>query len=436
MLSLPWHFFLHPLRCQQRPNQNQNTFQNNTHMLQHLLYVQLLVLLLSSSTTQHDLHDPEVESESGTKWMLDQCATSFMIARIRAYRILLQMEDLSDHTFDQRMLFYGSTNNDRENAEFYLAVARAIDNRNVMESISLELERLELIGVWKTRRQDEEVNILKEFQRHLIPLNVDQQQREQYSNRRKRKARLPEGRIPALDKLVKEYMRFRADADLSVRQVSALILMMAEGLPKRWAEKYAKVMKAIETKGVDHLHVLRVEWSKKAHIQAQRLAQKVAATGKEQYSIGGEEDPDGRMLVIEAFESVSEWTEYRNEKGVGGDDGHESNDGGGGLGGNSNGGSGGKDGGQDGVPVHLPTRKPKPKVEIAQDIRKLYLDWPSWEDNGPWRILVFSVGGGFIAGGLLVVGRWCQDCATRKKKKRMILLPPKPGSPVKRVKFL
>ena len=199
-------------------------------------------------------------------------------------------------------------------------------------------------------------------------------------------------------------------------------------------------MKAIETKGVDHLHVLRVEWGKKARIQAQRLAKKVAETGKEQYSIGGEEDPDGRMLVIEAFESVSEWKEYRNEKGVGVDDGHGSNGGGEDLGGNSNGGSVGKDGVQDGVqdgvpvPVHLPTRKPKPKVEIAQDIRRLYLDWPSWEDNGPWRVLVFSVGGGFIAGGLLVVGRWCQSCATRKKK-RMILLPPKPGSPVKRVKF-
>jgi hypothetical protein len=403
----------------------------------HRFFCLLQLLLILFFTTGKDTDE---ESESGTKWMLDQCAASFMQARVHAFDVLIRMEDLADRTFDQRMLFYGSTNNDRENAEFYLAVARSIDNKDVMESISLELERRKLIGVWRTQRQDEEVNILEEFQRHLIPSNVVKQNRKRYSNdKRRRKRRLPEGRIAALDELVQQYMSFRAAADFSARQAAALTAMMAEGLPKRWAQKYSTVMKGVETKGLDYIHVLHEKWKKLAEKLAFDLAKKVAETGREQYSIGGEDDPDGRMLVLNAFENVPEWVKYVSEKETGTD-------------------KNGKNGGtrtsevnskiddKIGDDTHssisayhnvpLPVRKPRPKVEIAQYVRNMYLDWPSWKDKGPWRIFVFTIGGGFFAGLFIVSGRWCREKCTPKRKKRAVVLPPLPGSPVKRVKIL
>ena len=83
--------------------------------------------------------------------------------------------------------------------------------------------------------------------------------------------------------------------------------------------------------------------------------------------------------------------------------------------------------------TELPFRKPNPKVEIAQDIRtwvfngvEFYLDWPTVEDNGPWRVFVFTLGGGLLAGCFVILGRWCQKKCDTKRKKYAVLPPSSP----------
>ena len=368
-------------------------------MVNNQVFIICVWFLLAAFTVQQESAEG---SESGTKWMLDECAGAFMRARLRAHDVLHQMEMTADETFDQRMLFYGSTNNDRENAEFYLLVARSIDKNNVMERISTELERRNLMGVWRTRRQDEEVNILMEYQRHLLGTTELGKRR-----RRRRRRRLPEGRIPALDTLVNQYMSLRADAQFSVRQASALVAMMAEGLPKQWARRYISIMNAVETNGLDHLGDIYVQWSKEAERQAEALARKMQETGRPQYSYGGEGDPDGRLLVLEGFTEVEEWNAY--------------------VEGRSSWSSKDDEEQADGIlhdPANepLPTRNPRPEVEMAQNLMQMY---------STWKVLLFTIGGG-LGGGLAWASlRWlcmkmCDQCDEGKQIRARARAPASP----------
>ena len=366
--------------------------------------------------------------------MLDQTAKTYIHARLRAYDILRRMEEVADNSFGQRLLFYGDLSYERENIEFYLLLARSIDVGNMMDRLSDELERRKTLSVWRTRLQDEEMNILEEFQRHLMPETKkqhhhqhqqQQQQQHQHQQQQKRsryrQRRLPDGRIPVLDVLVGEYMSARAAATYSYRQATALVNMMSEGLPKRWAEKYLIVQQTLETKGLDHLEVLHDKWSKEAEILEEKHL-------PGQYSYGGEGDPDGRMLILEPFESGIEWEEYLKKRKeereettqYGNDNGSGSNSG-------SYSGSGSDSGSESesesesdnnsnnkgrnrdktktrahtAADAPLPTRKPRPEVEIAQDLKEMWYDW--WWER---RILLFSFFGGMSGGVIVVISRW------------------------------
>ena len=61
--------------------------------------------------------DKEEYKESGTKFMLDECAAGYMRSRIHGRTVLLRMEAFADQTYDQRMLIYGHSNTERNNVE-------------------------------------------------------------------------------------------------------------------------------------------------------------------------------------------------------------------------------------------------------------------------------------------------------------------------------
>ena len=343
------------------------------------MYLSFLVLFLLCSNT--------ISQESGTKFMLDETAKTYIRSRLRAYRVLFRMEELADNNFEQRLLFYGELSYERENIEFYLLLVRSLDQGNMMERISDELEHRKTLSVWRTRLQDEEMNILEEFQRHLMPEETSNRRRTMMKRRRKR--RLPEGRVEMLDTLVSEYMAARAAATYSYRQATALVGMMSEGLPKKWARLYLEVQQTLETKGLDYLKVLSEEWSQ----TADRL-EKERVPGS--YSYGGDGDPDGRMLVLEAFENSEEWNIYlekRKEQVIYIDEEKQT--------------------------APLPTSEPRPTVEMAKDIKHMWYDW--WWER---RILIFSIFGGFSGG--LIVYAWRVFFQKKIKIKSF-----RPGSPRK-----
>ena len=301
-----------------------------------LLLVPLLLLLLvllrgASPDGSGDAPDDSHQyGESGTKFMLDACAAGYMRARIHGREALLRMEAYADRTFDQRMLIYGHSSVDRNDAEFYLSTVRHLESDvELMGGISLAVEQYQSLGVWTTPQQQRRMNILFEFQKHLLPgekggalatsfkggavADKRQRRRQARQRRRRRHARryLPVGRIPEMDQFVTEYMQTRATALTLQRQAQALVGFMSDGLPKRWAGLYLEIMESVEERGgLTQIAVLGGEWAFEADRLTEELLRRERASGQRQYSYGGEGDPDGRMLVLAAFERVPEWVRF------------------------------------------------------------------------------------------------------------------------------
>ena len=157
---------------------------------------------------------------------------------------MLQMEAYADRTFEQRMLIYGHSSVDRNDAEFYLLMVRRLEtDTELMDGISLAVERYQSLGVWTTPEQQRHLNILLEFQRHLFPGEKGGVQATSFkgsstaAERRRqcwekfKKVSSPHGRIPEMDMFVKQYMQSRASALMLQRQAHALVGFMSDGWP-------------------------------------------------------------------------------------------------------------------------------------------------------------------------------------------------------------
>lgn len=272
--------------------------------------------------------DTEEYRESGTKFMLDECASGYMRSRIQGREVLLRMEAFADKTYDQRMLIYGHSSTERNNVEFYLSTVRHLEaNVELMSGISLAVEQYKSLGVWTTQLQQRRLNILLEFQKHLLPgerggalatsFTSGKGRDRMRRNRRKAKRYLPDGRIPELDTYVAEYMKTRAAALTLQRQARALVGFMSDGLPKRWASLYLEVMAELEEKGgLARLKTLAFEWEKKANKLSMDLLRREKQSGDKQYSYGGKGDPDGRLLVLSAFDGINEWIDFVAENNI------------------------------------------------------------------------------------------------------------------------
>ena len=293
---------------------------------------------LSSLNTDESNAVDDTYRESGTKFMLDQCAAGYVRARLHGRDVMMRMEAYADRTFDQRMLIYGHSSIDRNNAEFYLATVRHLESDvELMAGISLAVEKYQSLGVWTTPQHQRHLNILLEFQRHLLPGErggaqatsftsdtvsaggsmTDRRSQRRSRQHHNRRRYLLEGRIPQLDQFVAEYMQARATALTLWRQARTLVGLMSDGLPKRWASLYLEVMEAVEEQGgLKQILVIGEEWSWEAQRLTEDLTRQEYASGQRRYLYGGKDDPDGRMLVFSAFQSVPEWVRVVEEHDV------------------------------------------------------------------------------------------------------------------------
>ena len=78
--------------------------------------------------------------------MLDECASGYMRARIKTRDATNKA--YADRTFEQRMLIYGHSSVDRNDAQFYLLMAQAGDRYRADGCISLAVERYQSLCVW------------------------------------------------------------------------------------------------------------------------------------------------------------------------------------------------------------------------------------------------------------------------------------------------
>ncbi len=301
--------------------------------------------------------EPEVDEadagdgEGGTKWMLDQAAAMYVRARIASHRVVRRMEALGRRA---RTGFVGrDPGRFRACAQFYAQTARLLDEKvELMNGLAAEIEwrraasppqlspghggglssavqRQQRRPTRRPGRHDDELAILLEFQRHLFDRGADNGDAHSHVTSGL-PASLPPGRIAVFDRMVAEYMAERSSALFAIRQVRAIVGLMADGLPRRWAQRYLEVMQQVEQHGLSAIAEIAVVWGDAADQLAAQLAQRERATGVRQYSYGGDGDPDGRMLVVSVFTSLPEWGGYvAGDRGVGGkkDAAHEEEDG-------------------------------------------------------------------------------------------------------------
>ena len=263
----------------------------------------------------------EGASESGTKFILDQAAVKYIRARLRASSIaewILQFYNWSKEKYHgaDRVRFLDC-------AHIYVSTARRLESHEPMSELRKSIHALETtqsarkgsgggsILMREKRGSNTYVNdisstqmdrlaVLKQFEFHLYAEGAG-------------KTRVPSGKtISVLNGHAKSYMKQRNLAREAIRQTEAILSLMAPGLPKIWASRYLEVMKLLEVRGIDAIESIAELWSSQAERLSDGVTERERQTGKAEITYGGKSDPDGRMLVLHAFQSVSEWGKYRN----------------------------------------------------------------------------------------------------------------------------